>query len=163
MNSGYAGTFDTLSGVHKTQHVYTPHHTWGESDKLKFLSFLWKVDYFKISLSTIHQIERFKVRNSKSIFWGGAHRAPSPDHPLLFLKFRLRFELRPQFSDALRPRFRLRPIRFPNFWSVVAPLQLGYRQTLKLCTNLRLLINEVDDDVRGGTSHYSMPRVNPRL
>ena len=26
-----------------------------------------------------------------------------------------------------------------------------------------MLINEVDDDVRGGTSHYSMPSVNSRL
>ena len=26
-----------------------------------------------------------------------------------------------------------------------------------------MLINEVDDDVRGGRSHYSMPSVNSRL
>ena len=26
-----------------------------------------------------------------------------------------------------------------------------------------MLINEVDNDVRGGTSHYSMPSVNSRL
>ena len=26
-----------------------------------------------------------------------------------------------------------------------------------------MLINEVDDDVRGGASHYSMPSVNSRL
>ena len=40
--------------------------------------FHWKIDYFKFSVSIIHQIERFEIRNSK-MFWGGAHRAPSPD------------------------------------------------------------------------------------
>ena len=52
-----------------------------------------KVDYFKISLLTIYQIERFEVRNSKK-FWEGAHQTPFPDPSSRFLG--LRFELRPQ-------------------------------------------------------------------
>ena len=45
------------------------------ANKNIFLCFLGKVDYFKISLSTIHQFERFEVRNSK-IFLG--RDSPSP-------------------------------------------------------------------------------------
>ena len=50
----------------------------------------------------------FKFDFSK-IFWGGAHRAPSPDpSPRFFLGLRPRFGLRPQFSGASRPRLGLR-------------------------------------------------------
>ena len=55
--------------------------SWGVSLALLHCN---KVDFFKIYLSTIPQIERF---------------------------------------EASRPRFGLRPIRTPNFWRVVAPLQ----------------------------------------
>ena len=51
----------------------------------------------------------FKFDFSK-FFWGGAHRAPSPDpSPRFFLGLRPRFGLRPQFLGASRPRLGLRP------------------------------------------------------
>ena len=66
-----------------------------------------EVDYFKIYLSTIHQIERFEVQNSKKFL--GDSPSPSPDpFPLLLL--------------WLRPQFGLRLIWTPNFWSVIVPL-----------------------------------------
>ena len=46
-----------------------------------YFCFLRKVDFFKISLSTTHQIERIKVRNSQNFLWRGS---PSPlPRPLL--------------------------------------------------------------------------------
>ena len=43
-----------------------------------FFCFLWKVDFFKISLSTIHQIERFEVRNSENFLEGSPSPFPKP-------------------------------------------------------------------------------------
>ena len=57
----------------------------------------------------------------KKIF-GGAHRAPSLDPSSALSRASPSIRARPQISDALRPRFGFRPIRTPNFWSVVAPL-----------------------------------------
>ena len=64
-----------------------------------FLCFLWKIDYIKISVSIIPQIELFEVRNSKNFLGRGS---PSPlPRPL------------PPLFLGLRPRFGLRPIRTP--------------------------------------------------
>ena len=51
------------------------------------------------------------------IFWGEAHRAPSPDPSPLNLGLRLRFGLCSQLSSASCHRFGLRP-KFapPKFW-----------------------------------------------
>ena len=67
---------------------------------------------------------KFKITKK---FWGQAHQAPSPDpspapraSPLIWAS--------PQISDALRLRFRLRLIRTPNFWSMIAPLVHSRKQ-----------------------------------
>ena len=67
-----------------------------------------KVDYFKIYLSTIHQIERFEVKN----FRGLTKPLPQTSLPL-FLWLRPRFGLCPQISAASRPWFGLYPILTP--------------------------------------------------
>ena len=85
---------------------------------------------FQMCAPNMHQNEWFQVRFLK-IFWGGAHRAPSPDPSPVFLwaspsvwaspsilrRFSilriefsiLRLGLRSRFSGASRPRFGLRP------------------------------------------------------
>ena len=95
-------------GVRTPQHFNDP-QLWTafymEGGRFSSITYCNKVDYFKIYLSTIHQIERFEVRNSKTFLGRGS---PSPlPRPLLL---------------GLRPRFGLRPIRTSNFWSVVGPL-----------------------------------------
>ena len=67
-----------------------------------------KVDYFKISLSSIHQVERFEVQNSKN-FLGRGSPSPLRSPSLLFI--------------WLRPLFGLRPIRTPQFLKRVCALE----------------------------------------
>ena len=62
------------------------------------------VIYLKCLPQICTKMNDFKFDFSK-IFWGGAHRAPSPDpSPRFFLGLRPRFGLRPQFSGASRLR-----------------------------------------------------------
>ena len=71
--------------------------------------------FFKIniSVSSIHQIEQFEVRNSKN-FLGRGSPSPLPRPlPPLLLGLRSRFGLRPQISGGSRPRFGFHPIRTP--------------------------------------------------
>ena len=54
----------------------------------------------------------------------GLTEPPPQTPPPLFLG------LRPQISGASRPRFGLRPIRTPNFWTVAAPLLVAMSVTV---------------------------------
>ena len=66
----------TTGGSGSPRHFSDP-QLWTE---LRFIwsFFHWEVDYFKISVSTIHQIERFEVTNSKQFLEGSASPLPRP-------------------------------------------------------------------------------------
>ena len=73
-------------GGQDPQLFYSPPHfgqrlTWGIGSthlSWMFFCFLWKVDFFKISLPTIHQIERFEVQNSENFLEGSPSPLPKP-------------------------------------------------------------------------------------
>ena len=83
--------------------------------------FLWKVDFFKISLSTTLQIERIEVRNSQN-FPGRSSPSPLPrplSHSFSGFALDLGFALKSWalcVLDSGVAQFA------PKFWSVVAPL-----------------------------------------
>ena len=76
---------------------------------------------FRFSLQLYSKMHGFKYEFSKFV-WGGAHRAPPKTPSPLNLR------LRRWFSDALRPRFGLRPQFTPPI-NMVLPTEGYYIQT----------------------------------
>ena len=70
---------DSLTFLLPPLQFWTVLSTWGvglSCSSEMFFCFLWKVDFFKISLSTIHQNEPFGVHNSKNFLLGRV--SPNP-------------------------------------------------------------------------------------
>ena len=92
------------------------------------------VSHFKYLLQICTRMNGFKFDFSK-IFWGGVHRAPSPNPSPAFSRaspsVRPRFGLRPQFSGASRPRLGARAL--PSILGRFA-LDSGFALNFRLAT-----------------------------
>ena len=86
-----------------------------------FLYVFIEVDYFKIFVSTIHQIEWFETWNSKKILGEPLPRPLSPALSRAFPSIRASPSNLGRFAPSI---WALPNFNRPNFWPVVAPMQV---------------------------------------